>query len=94
MNDETPRSYRGLEIYPLVYPHTPRSPGGTIHYDEGFDASVRISRPGKDAAAAASRIFRVPARVPFSGAGEARLASARYAERLIDGQIDGESIAI
>jgi hypothetical protein len=38
-------------------------------------------------------VYRVPGTGPFSGSGEARLASTRYAESLIDGNVAGESIA-
>jgi hypothetical protein len=44
----TIRSYRGLEIYPLVYPHQPSGLDGVRHYESGFDASVRICRRGAD----------------------------------------------
>jgi hypothetical protein len=91
MND-TIRSYRGLEIYPLIYPHEPRGADGSRHYDSGFDAAVKISRRGADDATTTSRVYRVPGAVPFSGSGEARLASMKYAEELIDGKVAGESI--
>jgi hypothetical protein len=42
--NEIIRSYRGLEIRPLVYPHTPRGKVGSYDYDAGFDASVKICR--------------------------------------------------
>jgi hypothetical protein len=92
MND-TVRSYRGLEIYPLIYPHKPRGADGSRHYDSGFDAAVKISRRGIDDSTTTSRVYRVPGESPFSGSGEARLASMRYAEQLIDGGVAGESIA-
>lgn len=87
------RSYRGLEIYPLVYPHQPRSLDGARHYDSGFDAAVRICRRGADDTMTSSRIFRVPSRTPFGAAGDARIASASYAEQVIDGMVAGQSIA-
>jgi hypothetical protein len=90
--DDIIRSYRGLEIYPLVYPHTPRGEVGSYHYDAGFDAAVKICRRGSNDSLTTSRVFRVPGVVPFRGAGEARRASTDYAERLIDGKITGESI--
>ncbi|MGF6595720.1 hypothetical protein P3T23_000427 [Paraburkholderia sp. GAS448] len=90
--DNPIRSYRGLEIYPLVYPHQPRGDDGSRHYDNGFDAAVRICRRGDNDTLTASRVFRVSSPVPFRAAGEARRASASYAERVIDGQIAGQSI--
>jgi hypothetical protein len=86
------RTYRGLEIYPLVYSRIPRGAVGSFDYDAGFDAAVRICRRGTDDTLTASRVFRIPHRAPFSDAGEARRASNGYAERLIDGQVDGQSV--
>jgi hypothetical protein len=90
--NEIIRSYRGLEIYPLVYPHTPRGSVGSYDYDAGFDASVKICRRDINDTLTAGRVFRVPQPMPFSGAGEARRACARYAEQLIDGEIAGQSV--
>ncbi|WP_233860403.1 hypothetical protein [Paraburkholderia sp. HD33-4] len=87
------RTYRGLEIYPLVYPHNPRGAVGSFDYGGGgFDAAVRICRRGTNHTLTASRVFRVPHRLPFGEAGEARKASSEYAEQLIDGQVDGQSL--
>ncbi|ACD21306.1 hypothetical protein [Paraburkholderia phytofirmans] len=89
----TIRSYRGLEIYPLVYPHQPSGLNGIRHYDSGFDAAVRICRRGTDDTMTTSRVFRVPSRSPFGAAGDARIASTSYAEQVIDGMVAGQSIA-
>ena len=87
------RTYRGLEIYPLVYSRIARGAVGSYDYDgASFDAAVRICRRGTDDTLTASRVFRVPHRAPFGEAGEARKASSDYAERLIDGQVDGQSV--
>jgi hypothetical protein len=91
--DNTIRSYRGFEIYPLVYPRKPRTAGGTYDYEAGFDAAVKICRRDGDNGITTSRIFHVSGVIPFGGAGEARRASASFAEQLIDGKIEGQSIA-
>ncbi|WP_133646254.1 hypothetical protein [Paraburkholderia flava] len=78
------RHYRGFEIYPLVYPHQATQTGFGHNYDEGFDASVRISQPDETGAPPRSRVFHVPVERPFESAGEARRASSIYAEQLID----------
>lgn len=88
----TIRSYRGLEIYPLVYPHEPRGLDGIRHYESGFDAAVRICRRGTDDTMTTSRVFRVPSGTPFGAAGDARIASTSYAERVIDGMVAGQSV--
>ncbi|GLU31996.1 hypothetical protein WKR88_07600 [Trinickia caryophylli] len=76
--------YRGLEVYPLVYPHRATEPGRTRNYDEGFDAAVRIQEPKDSSDAPRSRVFRLAASKPFQSAGDARRASMAYAEHLID----------
>ncbi|NLP63673.1 hypothetical protein [Paraburkholderia sacchari] len=78
------RLYRGLEVYPLVYPHHATEPGGGHNYDEGFDAAVRIQEPESAGEAPRSRVFRLAVTRPFQTAGDARRASTAYAEHLID----------
>jgi hypothetical protein len=78
------RLYRGLEVYPLVYPHRATEPGGGHNYDEGFDAAVRIQEPQGAEGTPRSRVFRLALRKPFQNAGDARRASTAYAEHLID----------
>ena len=78
------RFYRGLEIYPLVYPHRPTAAGFCHNYDEGFDAAVRILEPLESDGIQRSRVFSVVVSRPFINSGDARRASIEYAERLID----------
>jgi hypothetical protein len=87
------RTYRGLEITPLVYPRKKRIPGRSYDYDAGFDASVRISRRSVEGELSEGRIFRVPGMFPFDGGGKARLASINYAEQVIDGKVEGQTAA-
>ncbi len=77
-------SYRGLEVYPLVFPHQAAKPGVAHNYDEGFDAAVRIQEAEEGGAVARSRVFRLTVDKPFENAGDARRASIAYAQRLID----------
>lgn len=86
------RTYRGFEIYPLVYPRTPRGAVGSYVYASGFDAAVRICRRGTNETLTASRVFRVPHGLSFDEAGDAHDASSEYAQRLIDGQVHGLSL--
>ncbi|MGF6373911.1 hypothetical protein [Paraburkholderia sp. 32] len=80
----TIRHYRGLDISLLVYPHRTTQPGYGHNYEEGFDASIRISDPDSMTDNPRSRLFRVPGKRPFVNAGDARRASVAYAEMLID----------
>jgi hypothetical protein len=86
------KTYKGFEIHPLVYPHRSGNSQTSRNPDAGYEASVRICRVGADAAAQ-GRVFRLPRMWPFEGAGEARLACMAHAEQLIDGQVDGRSVA-
>lgn len=78
------RFYRGLEIYPLVYPHHATTASRGRNYDEGFDAAVRIQEPESSEGTSRSRVFRLAQTTPFQNAGDARRASTAYAVRLID----------
>jgi hypothetical protein len=78
------RLYRGLEIYPLVYPRHATEPGFGHNYDEGFNAAVRIQEPESSDGTSRSRVFQVPVAKAFQNAGDARRASTAYAEQLID----------
>lgn len=81
------RLYRGLEVYPLVYPRHATTPGGGHNYDEGFDAAVRIQEPESSESSESmprSRVFRLAVSKPFQNSGDARRASTAYAEHLID----------
>ena len=84
--------YKGLEVHPLVYPHTVTPLGRGHDYGEGFDAAVRIQEPNGDRADARSRVFRLLVERPFTSAGDARRASTAYGERLIDSCAPGSTI--
>lgn len=81
----TIRHYRGFDISLLVYPHRATQTGYGHNYEDGFDASIRISEPDSVMDSPRSRLFRVPGKGPFMNAGDARRASIAYAEMLIDG---------
>ncbi|TDQ72063.1 hypothetical protein [Paraburkholderia silvatlantica] len=80
----TIRRYRGLDISLLVYPHRATEAGSGHNYEEGFDASIRISEPDSGMGKVRSRLFRVPGGRPFLNTGDARRACLAYAEMLID----------
>ncbi|AOI60448.1 hypothetical protein [Burkholderia diffusa] len=76
--------YRGFEIHPLIYPHVPALNGAPHNYDAGFDAAVKIFLRDATDTLTQSQTFRLRANAPFNTAGDARRASLRYAENLID----------
>ncbi|AIO65498.1 hypothetical protein [Burkholderia oklahomensis] len=77
-------TYCGFEIYPLIYPHFPARDGHASDYEAGFDVAVKICLRGTDTTLTRSRTFRLHGDSPFSSAGDARRASLRYAEGVID----------
>ncbi|AET94976.1 MULTISPECIES: hypothetical protein [Caballeronia] len=78
------RLYRGLEIYPLVFPHRPTVARQAHHYDDEFDAAVRIQEPSAKPGTSRGRVFKISPDEPFQSAGDARRASIAYAEQMID----------
>ena len=88
----TIRQYRGLDISLLVYPHRATQAGFGHNYEEGFDASIRISEPESGMDKVRSRLFRVPGRRPFLNTGDARRACVAYAEMFIDEDRSGRAI--
>jgi hypothetical protein len=78
------RLYRGLEIYPLVFPRRPTLSGRAHDYDEGFDAAVRIQEPTAESGPSRSRVFRLVTQSAYQSTGDARRACTAYAEQVID----------
>lgn len=76
--------YRGFEIYPLIYPHGSAQNGCPHNYDAGFDAAVKICFRDTADTLTRSQTFRLLDSSPFDTAGDARRASLRYAEHIID----------
>ncbi|WP_248324093.1 MULTISPECIES: hypothetical protein [unclassified Caballeronia] len=78
------RLYRGLEIYPLVFPRQSTLSGHGHNYEDGFDAAVRIKEPETEDGQARSSVLRLPAQNGYQSAGDARRACTAYAEEVID----------
>lgn len=79
--------YRGFDIYPLIYAHAQNSDGRRA-VERGYDAAVKICRHGLEDASFPPQTFKLDAGAPYATAGEARRASLRYAEAMIDKQYD------
>jgi hypothetical protein len=76
--------YRGFEIFPLIYPHAQARDGRAHNYEAGFDVAVKICLRGTDSTVTRSQTFKLLDDSPYSSAGDARRASLRYAEAIID----------
>lgn len=85
--------YKGFELHPLVFARTFSHFDGHSRYAEGYDVAVRICRPDTTAAAGVCRVFRLDRQHAFSDFGMARRAACQQGEDIVDGKVDGASVA-
>ncbi|AEG71041.1 MULTISPECIES: hypothetical protein [Ralstonia solanacearum species complex] len=85
-------TYKGYDIYPLVYKHTAERAWGERRPGRSFEAAVVICREGLRPEGEQARTFRLSA-TPWESVGEARRGALRYAEEIINGLVAGESVA-
>jgi hypothetical protein len=85
--------YKGYELHPLVFARTFNRFDGHSRYAEGYDIAVRICRPGAIDIAGASRVFRLNQLRTFSDFGMARRAARQQGKDIVDGKVDGASVA-
>src|ERR1700682_3861668 len=90
------KTYKGYEIHLLIYPRGGRA-GGAAHRaaHTAYESSLRIRRapPAGEEATGESRVFRMAQTGSFENGGQARRACLLHAEKLIHGQIDGQTVA-
>ncbi|WP_233856255.1 hypothetical protein [Paraburkholderia sp. HD33-4] len=85
--------YKGFELHPLVFARTFGHFDGHSRYAEGYDVAVRISRPDMTGATGASRVFKLERQHAFSDFGIARRAACKQGEDIVDGKVEGASVA-
>ncbi|WP_245005189.1 hypothetical protein [Paraburkholderia sacchari] len=81
--------YKGFELYPLVFARM----GEHSRRAEGYDVAVRICRPGAEAGSHGSRVFRLQLETAITDFGMARSAACQRGRDIIDGKVNGESVA-
>lgn len=84
-------SYKGFDLYPLVYKHAVVRTWPERRPDRTFDAAVVICREGGEPEGTQARTFRLDT-VPWDNVGAARRGVVRYAEDIINGAIPGQSV--
>jgi len=90
--DSTPSAtYKGFDIYPLVYRHDPPREWHAPRPDRTYNASVVICVEGHQPGAGRSRVFPVLAE-PWEKIGAARRGVVKAAEDIINGLIPGQSV--
>ncbi|MPW21566.1 hypothetical protein GCT13_33025 [Paraburkholderia sp. CNPSo 3157] len=85
--------YKGFELHPLVFARTFSHFDGHSRYVEGYDVAVRICRPDTAGAGGVCRVFRLERPDAFSDFGMARRAACKQGEDIVDGKVDGASVA-
>ncbi|CAG2157153.1 hypothetical protein LMG31506_05927 [Cupriavidus yeoncheonensis] len=84
-------TYKGYDLYPLVYKHVAERAWMEPRPDRSFNAAVVICREGRQPEGEMARTFRLDA-TPWDNVGAARRAVLRYAEDIINGAIPGQSV--
>ena len=84
-------TYKGYDLYPLVYKHIAERAWMEPRPDRSFNAAVVICREGGQPEGEKARTFRLHA-TPWDNVGAARRAVLRYAEDIINGAIPGQSV--
>ncbi|SIT51562.1 conserved hypothetical protein [Paraburkholderia piptadeniae] len=83
--------YKGFELYPLVFSRGFKRFDAHSRYAEGYDVAVRIGRAG--AGARGSRVFRLQLADSIPDFGVARRAAYQRGRDIIDGKVDGATVA-
>ncbi|MBT1538941.1 hypothetical protein B7R78_0018100 [Ralstonia solanacearum] len=92
MNASPSATYKGFDLYPLVYKTEPVPSGPKKRPDRTFNASVVICLEGHQPGTEHSRVFRV-AFASWENIGTARRGALKFGEDIINGLVPGESVA-
>lgn len=84
-------TYKGYDLYPLVYKHAVTRVWPEPRPDRSFDAAVVICAEGESPEGGQARTFRLEA-APWDNVGGARRGALRYAEAIINGTVPGVSV--
>lgn len=84
-------TYKGYDLYPLVYKHVAERAWRERRPDRSFNAAVVICREGGQLEDGQALTFRLDT-TPWDNVGAARRAVIRYAEDIINGAIPGQSV--
>jgi hypothetical protein len=88
-----PALYKDFEVHPLVFSRQFDKFDGHKRHAEGYDVAVRVCRPGAISGSKASRVFRLVRPATFSDFGIAKRSASQYGADIIDGKVDGASVA-
>ncbi|AOY90636.1 hypothetical protein BKK79_01440 [Cupriavidus sp. USMAA2-4] len=84
-------TYKGFDLYPLVYRYDPPREWHERRPDRSYNASVVICREGLDPVTAVARIFKVRAE-QWESLGVAKRAAIQSGRDIVDGLVEGENL--
>jgi len=91
MNASPSATYKGFDLYPLVYRTETVQSWPRKRPDRTFNASVMICREGHPPGTEHSRVFRVTL-AAWENVGTARRGALKFGEDVINGLVGGESV--
>ncbi len=91
VNNTPSASYKGFDLYPLVYKVQPAQSWPRAKPDRSFTASVVICREGYRPGGERTKVFRLETE-EWENIGTARRGAVKFGEDIINGLIAGESV--
>nr|WP_256504969.1 hypothetical protein [Cupriavidus sp. WGlv3] len=85
-------SYKGFDLYPLVYRNRPEQAWPRTRPDNSFQASIVICREGYRPGEDHARVFPL-GQSRWENIGSARRGALQFGEDIINGLVAGESVA-
>lgn len=85
------QTYKGFDLYPLVFKHVASRAWGEPMPDRSYDAAVVICRAGQAPDGEHARVFRYDI-TPWQNVGTAKRGVMKYATDIIDGRIPDISV--
>lgn len=93
LDNKPSATYKGFDLYPLVYRIPPVASWPRTKPDRTFNASVVICREGgRPDGEDPTRVFRIES-APWENIGSARRGAIEFGQRVIDGLVPGESVS-
>ncbi len=92
MDNSPSASYKGFDLYPLIYRYDPPREWHERRPDRSYSASVVICREGEAPSGDSGKVFALAAE-QWESVGLAKRAAVRAGEQIIDGLIPGQSTA-
>lgn len=91
MNSYPSATYKGFDLYPLVYKIEPVETWPRQKAERTFKASVMICREGHQPGTEHTRVYHMDP-TPWDNVGTARRGAVKFGEDIINGLVPAESV--